>query len=942
VTRLAPGPAPRALRPAPGEAAARALLAAGILAFFWPVLLGRIPATGDALFHGFPHLALLGRAVSAGSAPLWNRYEFSGFPWLASGQAGVLYPLNWLAAILPAPTAMSVGVLLAYLIAALGAYRLARHLGAPPLAGLVAGYTYALGGFMIANLGHTAMVHAAAWLPWVFLGAEHLRGRMRWPWFAAMAGIVGLQVLAGHVQVPVYGGLVVAVYALAAGGEVPGWRARLGWVGRVGLAGATGGLLAAVQILPTLELARASARARITYEFFSQFHLPLHQLPMLLFPYLFGGAPAPSPFPATYVGSWNLGGLTGYAGIFPLVLAIAAGTALWREPRARGWAAVGVTALLLALGPETPVPRLLFAVPGYHWFRVPTRHLMSFGLAVAILAALGLGRMLDPHGDAVRRRASRCAGVVAGGMGVFAAVTLVGPPGLAEVLAPWHPDGPARALALLVPLGLAVLTVAMCARLRRARSRAAECLAACLTLLDLGSFGQAFGWGAWPTGGDLRHVPAPIALLRRAATEPAFRIFTGLRDPAVLDQAGLGLPLRVALHGAESVNGYDPLILRRYAEFLGMSPGGVVSDLWGLTRGRQLDLLGARYVLVPQPRRIATRAGPLIVLGAGEAIEFPVGGLEAVALRVGSTVASAGDLPRGTPVARLVVTGTGEATVASLRAGIETGIYHPPRSRDAPGLSPPPGTGPIFTTDAAGRVGIALYEGRVPLPPERRIVRVRIEHASAAPDVYVGVGEVRVVERHGGEVALTGPTAALAIPPHWVRVFRGATVEVYENPSALPLAWLVPRTLALPDEAQVLAAIRSGRLPDGAPFDPRAVALLSGGHAPWATGRADPANRVETRSVSANRIEVEVSAAAGGTLVFSEVDYPGWRATLDGAPVRHYRTNYLLRGLPIPPGTHRVTFVFLPSSVLFGALISAGAGMVLATLAWRGRRGKDS
>ncbi len=57
---------------------------------------------------------------------------------------------------------------------------------------------------------------------------------------------------------------------------------------------------------------------------------------------------------------------------------------------------------------------------------------------------------------------------------------------------------------------------------------------------------------------------------------------------------------------------------------------------------------------------------------------------------------------------------------------------------------------------------------------------------------------------------------------------------------------------------------------------------------------------------------------------------PGWRATLDGAPVEIRRTNAVFRGVPVPAGSHRVEFVYRPLSVTLGATLT-GLALLAAT-----------
>ena len=64
-----------------------------------------------------------------------------------------------------------------------------------------------------------------------------------------------------------------------------------------------------------------------------------------------------------------------------------------------------------------------------------------------------------------------------------------------------------------------------------------------------------------------------------------------------------------------------------------------------------------------------------------------------------------------------------------------------------------------------------------------------------------------------------------------------------------------------------------------------------------------------------NELRYQADMTAGGLGVFSEIHYPaGWTATIDGKEAPILRTNYLLRGLNIPAGSHEIVFTFAPAS----------------------------
>ncbi len=141
-------------------------------------------------------------------------------------------------------------------------------------------------------------------------------------------------------------------------------------------------------------------------------------------------------------------------------------------------------------------------------------------------------------------------------------------------------------------------------------------------------------------------------------------------------------------------------------------------------------------------------------------------------------------------------------------------------------------------------------------------------------------------------------------------------VHRLDNPA--PRVWLVHQVEKIPAETML------DRLSDPA-FNPRRVALVEK-NTPANWNLAIPEN-TDTDSATVtdftpNRLSVRVNAAADGLLVLSEVDYPGWRATVDGTPTSITRVDSVLRAVPVAAGTHTIEMVFAPSSLRWGALIS--------------------
>jgi uncharacterized membrane protein YfhO len=97
------------------------------------------------------------------------------------------------------------------------------------------------------------------------------------------------------------------------------------------------------------------------------------------------------------------------------------------------------------------------------------------------------------------------------------------------------------------------------------------------------------------------------------------------------------------------------------------------------------------------------------------------------------------------------------------------------------------------------------------------------------------------------------------------------------------------------------------------------------------TGQAAIPGAARIREYTAERVVVETESAQPALLVLSDAFYPGWQATVDGAPAAIVPTNVLYRGVYVPAGAHTVIFTYEPTGWRSG-LALAGGGLLLALL----------
>lgn len=139
-------------------------------------------------------------------------------------------------------------------------------------------------------------------------------------------------------------------------------------------------------------------------------------------------------------------------------------------------------------------------------------------------------------------------------------------------------------------------------------------------------------------------------------------------------------------------------------------------------------------------------------------------------------------------------------------------------------------------------------------------------------------------------------------------------------PGYFPRAWLSNAYTIVPDTAERLARIKNGQFERGTVMletDPNLQTWLG----------ADTAGAIRFISYNPNSIEIDVEAASNRLLTLSEVNFPGWRATVNGQEIPIFTSYHILRTIAVPAGRHTVRFEYFPPSAQLGLAFS-GAGLL--------------
>jgi hypothetical protein len=338
--------------------------------------------------------------LAHGNLALWNPHIFGGTPYFAGFQSALLYPPNWLHLVMPLGRAINWITALHVFLAGYFTHVWCRYRGASIGGAIIAGAMFMFGGpyFLHVYAGHLPHVAVIVWIPLVLLAIDGLieSGAAKW-WLMGTVALA-MQILAGHPQYVYYTGIVATIYLAL---RLLQAKHHLKAIAGFGLMYVAAVLVSAVQLLPGLALTSETVRSGgLKYEVASTFSLPPENFLTMLVPNLFGTMSlSPTRDPSQeYFGRCYLWEVSVFVSLTGVLLAIigAIGT---KSSQRRFALSMVIICFVLALGRHTPLYWPMFKyLPQYGSFRGTTKFAV-FGVAfVSLLAAMGFDRLRKEEG----------------------------------------------------------------------------------------------------------------------------------------------------------------------------------------------------------------------------------------------------------------------------------------------------------------------------------------------------------------------------------------------------------------------------------------------------------------------------------------------------------------------------------------------------------------
>lgn len=507
-------------------------------------------------------------SLKKGQIPLWNPYSFSGTPHLANYQSAALSPFNFLFFVFSNKDAWTILILLQPLLAAFFTFLFAKSLKLGDIGALIASVSFMFCGFMTTWMGYGTLGYAILFLPFALFSIQKFFQTKKIIYLSFISLSVLLSFPSGHFQTSLYFLIFTLAFILFKFFQTKDKKALISTLIFISL----GLLISAPQIIPSIELYLNSVRSNIFQKVEA---IPLFHFPTIFAPDFFGN-PVTRNNPITHYAEW-----ASYTGVLTIFFAIYAAFKI-KNKLILFFSAAAIFSLLAAFDTSfldflinLKIPVISASSAG--------RIIVLFSFSIAILSGFGIEKIIE---DLKKKQAKFY--LIYSLLFVFIFIALF--------IFSNNFDAKISSVAkrnLIFPFLIFVLGAGSIFLIRLNKKLLPIIMGALLILVTFDMLRFATKWQPFDPK-DLIFPDAPI-----------ISFFSKISGPhRVIGNFGTG-EVSVYYH-LPSPEGYDPLYITRYGEFLSTvgsggitipARSGVKFEASGLYSKKAIDLLGIKYIL---------------------------------------------------------------------------------------------------------------------------------------------------------------------------------------------------------------------------------------------------------------------------------------------------------------------------------------------------------
>lgn len=535
-------------------------------------------AMPDVITQLYPWKKLVIESWKLGQVPRWNPYQFSGTPLLANVQSAVFSPFNILFFILGFIDAWSMLILLQPLLAGLSMFALVSQYGVSKTGSLIAGMSFMFCGFLTVWMAYGTLGYAILYLPLTLYAIERVRVKKDRSSSVLLVGSIVLSIFSGHLQTSVYliGTAIVYILFQTIRGRNSTFFFRAFGLVLIAL------LIGSFQIFPSLRFYRQAVRSEL---FQKGEVIPWNYLPTIIAPDFFGNPVTRNDWFGHYA-EW-----ASFAGVIPLILATYLVFTRRNHATLYFFSSLGIVAVLFAYDSPLIDVMVKLHIPVLSTSAF-SRIIVLWSFAVAVLSGFGFDVLSQAWHQPKTFRSSVYFSIC--WLAVLTGIWILLLSGNLMYVADATPQRLSVAMRNFIFPSVLVVVSLFCIVLGYTWKRFGRTaiLVILLLLISLDMLRFAMKWMPFdPKEFVYPQLPVLTYLETRATRSRVFGNF-GNEAQSVFHLQGL--------------EGYDPLYIRRYGEFIAAAADGqlhptarstVLLDKQGMYTKKALDLLGVRYFL---------------------------------------------------------------------------------------------------------------------------------------------------------------------------------------------------------------------------------------------------------------------------------------------------------------------------------------------------------